>query len=82
MELCRFLLTRQVYSQKSLLCRSSHEVLTKMPGSVARGKTSSSGIILFPVYLKRRISQKHFLLNLFVINKLRFFSENFLVRKR
>ena len=29
-ELCCFLLTRQVYSQKGLLCRSSHEVLTKM----------------------------------------------------
>ena len=29
-ELCCFLLTRQVYSQKGLLYRSSHEVLTKM----------------------------------------------------
>ena len=29
-EFCCFLLTRQVYSQKGLLCRSSHEVLTKM----------------------------------------------------
>ena len=30
-ELVCFLLTRQVYSQKGLLCRSSHElVLTKM----------------------------------------------------
>ena len=29
-ELCCFLLARQVYSQKGLLCRSSHEVLTKM----------------------------------------------------
>ena len=29
-ELCCFLLTRQVYSQKVLLCRSSHEVPTKM----------------------------------------------------
>ena len=29
-ELCCFLLTRQVYSQKGLLCRSSHEVLIKM----------------------------------------------------
>ena len=28
-ELCCFLLTRHVYSQKGLLCRSSHEVLTK-----------------------------------------------------
>ena len=55
MELCCFLLTRQVYSQKGLLCRSSHEVLTKMAGSVARDKTSSSCIIFFPVYLKRII---------------------------
>ena len=31
-ELYCFLLTRQVYSQKGLLCRSSHEVLTKMAG--------------------------------------------------
>ena len=31
-ELCCFLLTRQAYSQKGLLCRSSHEVLTKMAG--------------------------------------------------
>ena len=29
-ELCCFLLTRQVYSQKGSLCRSSHEVLTKI----------------------------------------------------
>ena len=29
-KLCCFLLTRQVYSRKGLLCRSSHEVLTKM----------------------------------------------------
>ena len=49
--------------------------------SVAWGKTSSSCIILFPVYLKRRI-YLHFLLNLFVINKFRFLSQNFLVRKR
>ena len=43
-------------AKRVLLCRSSHEELTKMAGSVARGKTSSSCIILFPVYLKRRIS--------------------------
>ena len=30
LELCCFLLTRQVYSQKGLLCRSSDEVLTKI----------------------------------------------------
>ena len=55
--LCCFVLTGQVYSQKGLLCRYSHEVLTKMAArAVARGKTSSSCIILFPVYLKRRIS--------------------------
>ena len=30
MGLCCFLLTRPVYSQKGLLCRSSHQVLTKM----------------------------------------------------
>ena len=29
-ELCCFLLTYQVYSQKGLFCRSSHELLTKM----------------------------------------------------
>ena len=29
-ELCHFRLTRQVYSQKGSLCRSSHEVLIKM----------------------------------------------------
>ena len=29
-ELSCFLLTRQVYSQKGLLCRPLHEVLTKM----------------------------------------------------
>ena len=29
-KLCCFLLTRQVYSRKGLLCRSSHEVLAKM----------------------------------------------------
>ena len=29
-ELCCFLLTRQVYNQNCLLCCSSHEVLTKM----------------------------------------------------
>ena len=29
-ELCCFLLTRQVYNQNCLLCRSLHEVLTKM----------------------------------------------------
>ena len=28
--LCCFLLTRQIYSQKGLLCRSWHEMLTKM----------------------------------------------------
>ena len=29
-EICCFLLTHQVYSQKVFLCRSSHEVLTQM----------------------------------------------------
>ena len=29
-ELCCFLLTRQVYNQNCLLCRSLHEVLTKV----------------------------------------------------
>ena len=29
-EICCFLLTRQVYGQIGLLCRSSHEMLTKM----------------------------------------------------
>ena len=53
--ICCFLWSRQVYSQKGLLCRSSHEVLIKYGVSVARGKTSFSCSILFPVYLKRRI---------------------------
>ena len=56
-ELCCFLLTRQVYSQKDLLCRSSHTwSADKNGGSVGRGKTSSSYSIFFPIYLKRRIS--------------------------
>ena len=56
-ELRCFLLTRQVYGRKCLLCRSSHEVLAKMAvRSVPRGKTSSSCGILRPIYLKRRIS--------------------------
>ena len=44
-------------AEKSLLSRSSHEVLTDKNGdSVPRGKTSSSCSILSPIYLKRRIS--------------------------
>ena len=60
-----------------LLCRSSHEVrwsADKNGGSVAGGKTSSSCIILFPNYLKRRIFA-----NLFVINKLQFLGQIFLL---
>ena len=39
------------------MCRSSHKVLTKMVARSALGKTSCSSSILFPVYLKRGISE-------------------------
>ena len=47
-ELC-FLLTRQVYSQKGMLCRSSHEVLTKMAARLleVRGRLPVSFFFLF-----------------------------------
>ena len=56
---CCFLLTRQVYSGKGLFYRSSHDdevLIDKNGGSDARGKTSSYYSILFPIYLKRRVS--------------------------
>ena len=64
-ELCCFLLTRQVYSQKGLLCRSSHEVLTKMAARLLE--------------VRRRLPVSFFFL--FVINKLRFWAKIFLLEK-
>ena len=55
-----FLLTRQVYGQKGLSCRSSSYSADKNAGSVAGCKKSSSCSILFPIYLKGRISAKIF----------------------
>ena len=53
-ELCCFLLTRQVYSQKGLSCPAFFAwSVDKNDGLVARGKTSSFCTILFPIYLKR-----------------------------
>ena len=49
-ELCCFLLTRQVlYSQKGLLCRCAHEVLTKMAAHLleVRRRLSVSFFFLF-----------------------------------
>ena len=50
-----FLLTRQVYSQKGLLCRSTHEVLTKIAARLLDVRRRLP-VLFSPVYLKRRIS--------------------------
>ena len=55
-ERCCFLLTRQVYSRKGLLCRSLHEVLTKMAIRFLEVRRRFQCSILSRVYLKRRIS--------------------------
>ena len=82
-ELCCFLLTRQVYGQKLFVVSFFAWSADKNDGSsVARGNTSSSCSILFPIYLKRRIHFcKHLLSNLFVIKILRFLGQIFLVEK-
>ena len=51
-ELCYFLLTRQIYNQKGL-CRS---MKCLHGGSVVRGEASFSCGIVCPIYLKRGIS--------------------------
>ena len=54
----------------------------KNGGSVARGKTSSSCSILFPVYLKRRISENICFQIYFSSINFDFLGQMFLVRKR
>ena len=80
-ELCCFLLTHQVYSQKGLLCRSSHEVLTKMAAQLleVRRRPPVALFFLFTwnVELPQTFAFK------FVCHKYTsIFGPNFLVRKR
>ena len=78
---CCFLLTGQVYSQKKIVVLFFAWSADKNGGSVARGKRSYSCSILFYL-LESNDFCKHLFSNLFVINKLRFLGQIFLVRKR
>ena len=76
-----FSLRKQVYSQTGLLCRSSHEVLTKMAARLLEVRRRLPVAFFFPIYLKRRIfANICFQISLSQINF--DFGTNFLVRKR
>ena len=77
-KLCCFLLTRQVYSRKGLLCRSSHEVLTKMAARLLEVRRRLP-VPFFFLFTWNVNFCKHSRSNLFVINKLRFLVQIFLL---
>ena len=82
-ELCCFLLTRQVYGRKGLLCRSSHEEVTKMAVRFLEiRRRLHVAFSTFSLFTWNVEFLQTFASNLFVINKVRFFGHIFLVRKR
>ena len=80
-ELCCLLLTRQVYTLRGLLCRSTHEVLTKMAAGLLEVRLRLP-VAFFFLFTWNIEFLQHLLSNLFVINKLRFLGQMFLVKKR